>query len=123
MARSNYADKPIGSGYAPTEYKIFPHDNRKFTPHGGANGEHLQGSLGENSGGDGTWKPQRYAADKGWIWSREMIDATYPDGYVPNVRIAEPAWRTAELEAQMPTFRGVAPSAAELYRGQVFARA
>lgn len=46
--RSNYADNPTGE-YSPPVHKIFPHDFRRFTPHGGANGEHLHGHLGENS--------------------------------------------------------------------------
>lgn len=64
-----------------------------------------------------------YPDDPGWIWSPKLIEATYPNGYEKNVPIVEPQHRDAELEAQMTTFRGVPPSAAELYRGQVFSRA
>lgn len=116
MAKSNYADKPPG-GFSPVVHKIFPHDNRAFTPHGGANGEHLHGALAKDSSGDGFWKPRGYRNDTGWIWSPEDMNEQFTDGYI------QPPWRTAELEAQMPTFRGVPPSPAEQFRGQVFARA
>lgn len=94
------------------EHSVYLSRERRYDP-----GTGKMSMLTEQSTGDQFYLPNRYyRADKGWVWSREMIDATYPDGYVSNVRIVEPAWRTAELEAQMPTFRGVPPSAAELYR-------
>lgn len=58
-----------------------------------------------------------YADDKGWVWSPEDMDEHFTFGYL------QPPWRATELEAQMPTFKGVPPSPAELYRGQVFTRA
>ena len=44
---------------AQQEHRVFPHDNRALSPHGGANGEHLLGRLALDSGGDWSWKPQR----------------------------------------------------------------
>lgn len=58
MARSNYADKPLAE-CDPPEYKLFPHEFRAFTPHGGPNGEDLHGQLVLNSTGDHFWKPAR----------------------------------------------------------------
>lgn len=68
----------------------------------------------------------KYGEDKGWIWHRKMIAMVYPDGYKRNDRLGflstDLSARWPELEALMPTFRGVPPSAAESFRGQVFAR-
>jgi hypothetical protein len=86
--KSNYADKPTGD-YSPVEYKIFSHDNRAFTPHGGMNGEHLIGQLAADSNGDWSWKPARDKALGGH-------KSPYIGGF--------------------HTFKGVPPSAAELYR-------
>lgn len=53
-----------------------------------------------------------YNDDPGYIFSGFELITIEMGHYVEN-----PA-RTAELEAQMPTFKGVPPSGAELYRGR-----
>lgn len=125
MARSNYADKPLNSfGGIPEHRLAFNNDARGFTPDAGeSDGEGKYGNLAAASISDSAFKSARvYPNDKSFTWSRSMIDAAYPDGhYVPNVRV-ENQDREAELEAQMPTFRGVPPGAAETHRGQVFTR-
>lgn len=106
-SRSNYADKPGVDGSVLTEHRLrFGDENRAYTPTSGESdlAGHF-GGLADGATGDWCWKPQRYKADPG---------VTLP--YDANTR-------GAELEAQMPTFHGVPPSPAELYRGQVFTRA
>jgi hypothetical protein len=57
--RSNYADRD-GGEYTPATHKVFHHDYRAFSPHGGANGEHLRGQLSETAkSGDHFWNPGR----------------------------------------------------------------
>lgn len=121
-SRSNYADKSISEdriGALPEHRLAFRNDTRGFTPNAGeTDGEGKYGNLAASCIADNAFKSARfYPNDPGWIWSLEDMNEQYTDGYI------QPPWRTAELEAQMPTFRGVPPSPAEMYRGQVFARA
>lgn len=97
MAHSNYSDKRVSQEHtgALTEHRLnFGNDARGFTPTA-AEGDKPghHGNLVENSTGDWSWKPAR---------DRAM-------GY--------------GKDSRFQTFNGVPPSAAELYRGQVFARA
>jgi hypothetical protein len=109
MAHSNYADKSVSSDNigTMTEHRLnFGNDARGFTPtaaEGDKPGHY--GNLVENSTGDWSWKPHRYAADPG---------VTYKPGYAVD--------RTASLEAQMPTLRATPKGAAELYRREAFPR-
>lgn len=64
-----------------------------------------------------------YADDPGFIWPFWLIEVVYEFGYEPNVRSPLAYVPSAAQVAQMPTFRGVPPSPAEQFRGQVFARA
>lgn len=60
MALSKHADLPVVAQIDATEHRVFHHDNRAYTPHGGADGESLRGHLAENSGGgDWSFKPHR----------------------------------------------------------------
>ena len=105
-SRSNYADKPSTTEYLDTEYRLrFGDEKRAYTPTAAEEGTGHFGGLAHGAAGDWSWKPQRYKADPG---------VCYKPGYAVD--------RTASLEAQMPTFRGVPKSAAEMHRGQVFAR-
>lgn len=96
-SRSNYADKPTTEdGYMPRGGLPINFGSRTYDPTvGGDDGEGgSHSSLFENSlGGDWSWKPARNKAM----------------GY--------------GAESTFVTFRGVPPSPAELYRGQVFTRA
>ena len=104
MAKSNYADRQADNEHASagplaTEHRIFHHDYRAFTPHGGSNGEHLRGHAFEDALGSSDWRPRAYQADRGHIYT------TWVEDFDGGVILAEPVERRAELEVQMPTYR------------------
>lgn len=91
MARSNYADQPTVSeftGGLPEHRDRLSSNPRAYSPADGENDEGGYSTLAVGSGGDWSWKPYGH-----------------------------PGARTNHLkQAPMQTFRGVPPSAAELYR-------
>lgn len=93
-SRSNYADKPGAESMLVEHHLRFGDEKRAYTPTSGeADMAGHFGGLSDGATGDWSWKPARDRAA----------------GYGPSSTFA--------------TFHGVPASAAELYRGQVFARA